>query len=58
MIKKIMNKEKNKVPTPWIWGFTTSAENWNGRFAMIGFVITLILEFVTGKGIVHFLGVL
>jgi hypothetical protein len=53
-----MNKEKEKFITPWIWGFTTSAENWNGRFAMAGFVITLLVEFVTGKGVVHFLGIL
>ena len=22
----------------WNWGFTSGAENWNGRLAMIGFV--------------------
>jgi hypothetical protein len=53
-----MHKEKKKIITPWIWGFTTSAENWNGRFAMTGFAITLLVEFVTGKGVVHFLGIL
>jgi hypothetical protein len=30
-----MEKESGSVP--WIWGFTNSAENWNGRLAMLGF---------------------
>ena len=42
--------------SPWIWGFTSSSENWNGRLAMIGFFLTLIIEIVTGKGVIHFLG--
>lgn len=40
----------------WIWGFTTSAENWNGRLAMLGFLFTLVIEVVTGKGVMHFFG--
>jgi Chlorophyll A-B binding protein len=38
------------------FGFTPSAENLNGRAAMIGFVAALITEFVTGQGVLHFLG--
>ncbi len=38
------------------FGFTPSAENLNGRAAMIGFVAALITELVTGQGVLHFLG--
>lgn len=48
----------NKQITLWSWGFTSSAENWNGRFAMLGFFITLIIELITGKGVLHFLGLI
>ena len=38
------------------FGFTSSAENLNGRMAMIGFVAAVITELVTGQGVLHFLG--
>ncbi len=41
----------------WEWGFNTSAEVWNGRIAMLGF-IALIIELVTGKGLLHVIGLL
>lgn len=41
----------------WQWGMTTSAEIWNGRIAMLGF-IALILELITGKGLLHAVGIL
>lgn len=41
----------------WQWGITTSAEVWNGRIAMLGF-IALILEIITGRGLLHFIGIL
>ena len=40
------------------FGFTPSAENLNGRLAMIGFVSAVITELVTGQGVVHFLGLM
>ena len=40
------------------FGFTASAENLNGRAAMIGFVAALITELVTGQGVLHFLGLI
>jgi Chlorophyll A-B binding protein len=40
------------------FGFTDSAENLNGRLAMIGFVAAVITELVTGQGVVHFLGLM
>lgn len=41
----------------WQWGMTTSAEIWNGRIAMLGF-IALIIELITGKGLLHAVGIL
>jgi protoporphyrin/coproporphyrin ferrochelatase len=41
----------------WQWGMTTSAEIWNGRIAMLGF-IALIIELITGKGLLHAIGIL
>ena len=40
------------------FGFTSAAENLNGRMAMIGFVAAVITELVTGQGVVHFLGLM
>ncbi|MBW4688508.1 MAG: ferrochelatase [Komarekiella atlantica HA4396-MV6] len=41
----------------WEWGLTTSAEVWNGRIAMLGF-IALIIELITGQGLLHMIGIL
>ncbi len=41
----------------WEWGLTTTAERWNGRLAMIGF-IALLVELITGHGPLHFAGLL
>ncbi|BDI15607.1 high light inducible protein [Nostoc cf. commune SO-36] len=40
------------------WGFTPQSENWNGRFAMIGFISAVALEVFSGQGILHFWGIL
>ena len=40
------------------FGFTQFAENWNGRLAMLGFVIGLTTEFLTGQGILSQLGLM
>jgi hypothetical protein len=40
------------------FGFTPQAENWNGRLAMIGFAAALIIEFLSGKGVLHFWGLM
>ncbi len=37
------------------FGFTEFAEKWNGRFAMIGFVLLLIIEIATDKGFIAIL---
>ncbi|AGY60416.1 chlorophyll a/b-binding protein [Gloeobacter kilaueensis] len=38
------------------FGFTPYAELLNGRLAMIGFAAALLIEVATGKGVLHFLG--
>ena len=38
------------------FGFTTFAETWNGRLAMMGFVIGLATEVLTGQGILSQIG--
>jgi Chlorophyll A-B binding protein. len=42
-------------PTP-RFGFVPVAETWNGRFAMLGFVIGLATELLTGQGILQQIG--
>ncbi|NJL63452.1 MAG: high light inducible protein [Methylacidiphilales bacterium] len=42
----------------WRWGFTPQAEIWNGRLAMIGFVAAAGIELFSGKGFLHFWGIL
>ncbi|MEQ8383448.1 MAG: chlorophyll a/b-binding protein [Coleofasciculus sp. D1-CHI-01] len=39
-------------------GFTTFAETWNGRLAMLGFVIGIATELLTGQGILQQLGLM
>jgi hypothetical protein len=40
------------------FGFTRFAETWNGRLAMLGFVIGIATEFLTGKDILSQLGLM
>ncbi len=40
------------------FGFTKFAENWNGRLAMLGFVIGLATEYLTGQGILSQIGIM
>jgi hypothetical protein len=40
----------------WIWGFTTGAENWNGRLAMLAFIFVFLFELFTGQSIVMLIG--
>ena len=42
--------EKNSQPR---FGFVDFAERWNGRLAILGIVICLIQEFLTGEGLVE-----
>lgn len=48
------DREDNALPPPvavWEWGFTKSAETWNGRIAMFAVVVLLVLEVTTGSGV-------
>jgi Chlorophyll A-B binding protein len=38
------------------FGWNVYAEQVNGRFAMVGFVLLLLLEFVTGQDLFTWLG--
>ena len=40
------------------FGFTEAAETWNGRLAMLGFVIGLATELLTGQGILSQIGLM
>ncbi|MGF1496753.1 MAG: hypothetical protein ACFB8W_07995 [Elainellaceae cyanobacterium] len=40
------------------FGFNDYAERLNGRAAMIGFVITLAIEYITGQGLLSWLGLI
>lgn len=38
------------------FGFNEYAERLNGRAAMIGFALTLLIEYLTGQGVLSWLG--
>ena len=44
------------VPSQPRFGFVNFAETWNGRLAMLGFVIGLGTELLTGQGILTQIG--
>jgi hypothetical protein len=48
-------QESFNKPEP-AFGWTPYAEQINGRFAMIGFVGLVLLEFITGQGFLAWLG--
>ncbi len=50
-------KESFNQPEP-AFGWTPYAEQINGRFAMLGFVGLLLLELLTGQGLLTWLGLL
>ncbi|MFH7244793.1 MAG: chlorophyll a/b-binding protein [Spirulina sp.] len=40
------------------FGFVAFAETWNGRLAMLGFVIGVATELLTGQGILSQIGLM
>ncbi len=47
-----MENQENKL------GFTQFAETWNGRLAMLGLIIAVATEYLTGQGILSQLGLM
>lgn len=48
------DRDRRVLPAPiqpWQWGWTKSAETWNGRIAMLALVVILLLEVTTGQGV-------
>ncbi|TVU29683.1 hypothetical protein EJB05_21261, partial [Eragrostis curvula] len=55
------DSKRDELPPPvivWEWGWTKSAETWNGRAAMLAVLVLLVLEVTTGKGFLHQWGIL
>ena len=52
MLVKILNKTMDQK-----FGFSSFAETWNGRLAMVGFIIGLGTELLTGQGILSQIGI-
>ena len=55
-----MTTQPQPVITPKLeepkFGFNEYAERLNGRAAMIGFIIMVVIEVVTGQGVIAWLG--
>lgn len=48
------DRERRTLPSPvviWQWGWTRSAEAWNGRIAMLAIILILSFEATTGQSI-------
>ncbi|GAV65030.1 Ferrochelatase domain-containing protein [Cephalotus follicularis] len=55
------DSKRRALPPPvtvWEWGWTKSAETWNGRAAMLAVFVLLVLEVTTGQGFLHRWGIL
>lgn len=55
------DSQRRELPPPvvvWQWGWTKSAETWNGRAAMLAVFVLLVLEVTTGEGFLHQWGIL
>nr|WOA02397.1 CAB/ELIP/HLIP superfamily protein [Gloiopeltis furcata] len=40
----------------WRWGFSEESESWNGRLAMLSFVVIILLELLCSVSVVSILG--
>ena len=52
---KIVKFSKDSMDSK--WGFTNFAETWNGRMAMMGILIGLGTELITGQSILRQIGI-
>lgn len=59
-LQNLINRQamENQNRNEFKFGFNSSAENWNGRLAMIGFVAAVIIELLSGEGVLHFWGLM
>ncbi|PZO55131.1 MAG: high light inducible protein [Phormidesmis priestleyi] len=53
-----INQPYVEPATSWRAGFVPSAEIWNGRLAMIGFLAATLVEVFSGQGFLHFWGLM
>ncbi|CAM8937236.1 unnamed protein product [Rhodiola kirilowii] len=51
-------RELPSLVTVWEWGWTKSAETWNGRAAMLAVLVLVVLEVSKGEGFLHQWGIL
>lgn len=49
-------RKYGEFATKFEFGSNPSAEIWNGRLAMLGFLIAVIVELTTGQSFLRFLG--
>ena len=54
-VLKTYDRARRTLPLPslsarWQWGWTRSAETWNGRLAMVAILALLLAEVATGQG--------
>jgi len=56
LLRSSQHFEKFMADTSSRFGFVSFAETWNGRLAMLGFVIGLATELLTGQGILSQIG--
>lgn len=52
------DRKYGEFATKFQFGSNPSAEIWNGRLAMLGFLAALIFELATGQNFVHALGLM
>ncbi|KAM7260427.1 hypothetical protein ACFE04_016168 [Oxalis oulophora] len=55
------DSKRRELPSPvtvWEWGWTRSAETWNGRAAMLAVLVLLFLEVTSGEGLLHQVGIM
>lgn len=57
-VTQMKKKVKMYPQERWQWGMTTSAEIWNGRIAMLIGFTALLIELISGRGLLHFVGIL
>ncbi|MBD2092318.1 chlorophyll A-B binding protein [Microcoleus sp. FACHB-1515] len=54
--KQQSERKYGEFATKFQFGSNPSAEVWNGRLAMIGFLAAVAIELVSGQGFLHWLG--